>query len=346
MSDTSLKLSVGYPCRKGLSFYNAVAPYLDQIGEVYFGWEGFASGRAADASQGDPAIMLEDLRRFADGEIRLNLLLNGNCYGGEAISCTLEERVKRTVSELGEYFGLQSVTAASPFIAETVKKHFPEVDVRASVNMWVDGVSGMEQCADIFDSFYLKRDYNYCPEQLESQHAWCRTHGKRLYLLANSGCIPYCAYHTFHDNLVSHSAHLDGRSVQEEDFQPYACRRMMKKAENRYLLLSGNLVRPEDIDRYADFVDGVKLATRIHPFPAIVIGAYARRRFRGDVCSLTEPGFGDLIAPYMLDNAMIPKDYWSQKTHCMRATHNGSTAFCKDCGYCAKLFNEIKKLGI
>lgn len=345
MSDSGRRLSVGYPCRTNFSFFDSVAPYLGQIGELYFGWAGFASGRAAAAMGSDQSHLETDLARFAGAGVRLNLLLNGNCYGAEGVSNVLAQRVRQTVSELSQRYSLQTVTTASPYIAETVKQHFPDIDVRASVNMWVDGVSGMEQCADLFDSFYVKRDYHYCLEQLKEQSDWCKNHGKRLFLLANSGCIPNCAYHTFHDNLVAHSAQMEQQEVQEA-YRFYACRRMMEKEDNRYLLLSGNLVRPEDIDRYANLVDGIKLATRIHPFPAIVIGAYARRRFRGDLCALTEPGFGDLIAPYMLDNADIPENYWEQKTICQRAIHNGSTAFCKDCGYCGRVYKSILKIGI
>lgn len=345
MNNTKLKLSVGYPCRTNLSFFDSVAPYLDKIGEVYFGWPGFASGRTAAAMSDDQSHLQKDLSRFAEAGIRLNLLLNGNCHGADAVSGQLAENVQQTLSDLTDRYTLHTVTTASPFIASVIKKDFPNIDVRASVNMWIDGVSGMTQCADLFDSFYVKRDYNYCPEQLSQQRQWCNDHGKHLYLLANSGCIPNCAYHTFHDNLVSHSAQITQEDV-ESAAQFYACRRTLQEKDNRYILLSGNWVRPEDIDRYADFVDGIKLATRIHPFPAIVIGAYARRRFFGDLSVLTEPGFGDLLRPYILDSAAIPKNYWEQKTKCQRAAHNGSTAFCKDCGYCAKLYKDCLSLGI
>ena len=340
----NLKFSVGYPCAAPQSFFNTVAPYMNHIGELYFAWDGFANGRATfDNDPRYDAKKLEtELYRFSEQGVRLNLLLNGNCYGGEAISRTLADRVRYTVGDLYERFGLHTVTTASPFVAHTVKKYFPEIDVRASANMWIDGVGGMEQCADLFDSFYLKRDYNYCVDEIGTQHSWCRKHGKRLYLLANSGCIPNCTFHTFHDNFVSHSNEVY-TSPQDRTFEPYVCRRRMTKPENRHLLLSGNVVRPEDVTRYEDLVDGIKLATRIHPLSALVIGAYARGRWDGDLCALTEPGFGDLLAPYILDNTSVPADYWEHKTACLRAQTHGSTAPCAACGYCADIYHRILK---
>ncbi len=338
----NLKFSVGYPCTAPLSFFNTVAPYLDCIGELYFALDGFATGRAVfdNDPRYDGEKLHTELKRFSEQGVRLNLLLNGNCNGGEAISQTLAQRVCQTVGELYDQFGLQTVTTASPFIAQTIKRYYPDIDVRASVNMWIDGVSGMEQCADLFDSFYVKRDYHYCLDEIQAQHDWCHQNGKRLYLLANSGCIPHCAFHTFHDNMIAHSAEV-ARMPKQADFEPYACRRLMADPQNRYRILSGNLVRPEDVHHYEKLVDGIKLATRIHPFPAIVIGAYKRERWNGDVSSLTEPGFGDMLTPYMLDNTAIPPDYWDRRTTCARAKNHGSTAFCEGCGYCKTVYQQI-----
>ena len=343
-NNTGLKLSVGYPCVSRISFFDSVFPYLDKIGEVYFAWNDLPSGRAS--FEGDDrcnrTLLESDLKRFSEKGVRLNLLLNGNCYGEKAIAASLASEICETVKRCDGSFGISSVTTASPFIAYTVKESFPTIDVRASVNMWVDGVGGMEQCKDLFDSFYVKRDYNYCIDEIKKESAFCHKNGKKLYLLANSGCIPNCAYHTFHDNMIAHSKQLlkeDGVS----SFQPYVCRKLISDPQNRYLLLSGNLVRPEDISEYEGLVDGIKLATRIHPFPAILIRAYAKGEWDGDLTALTEPGFADVFGMRVLQNAEIPKDYWQTKTTCLRAKNHGSSAYCKDCGYCAKIVRDISE---
>ena len=339
---SKLTFSIGYPCAAPQSFFNTVAPYLDRVGELYFAWEDFATGRAT--FEKDPRFDREKLEKelllFREQGVRLNLLLNGNCYGGEALSTALSKKVCSLVDDLRERIGLNSITTTSPFVAYAVKSRFPEIDVRASVNMWLDGVGGMMQCADLFDSFYIRRDYHYCLDEIRAEHEWCKQHGKRLYLLANSGCIPYCAYHTFHDNFVSHSAEI-AKTANDASFEPYVCRRMMKDPANRHLILSGNLVRPEDIHHYEDLVDGIKLATRIHPFPSMVIRAYKRERWEGDLSALTEPGFGDLLSPYMLDNTAIPATYWEQKTTCARVLAKGNPSVCSECGYCASLYKQI-----
>ncbi len=337
-----LKLSVGYPCAPNLSFFDSIFPYLDRIGEVYFGFGHFASGRATAlvAPRCDHSVMESDLLKFAERGIRLNLLLNGNCYAEGAVSAALADEVSALVGHCCEAFGLDAVTTASPFIAYVIKDRFPMLDLRASVNMWIDGIGGMQQCADIFDSFYLKRDYNYCIDEIKREYTWCRENGKHLYLLANSGCIPNCAYHTFHDNMIAHSKGLIAQGGASS-FAPYVCRKRISDPQNRYLLLAGNLVRPEDISSYEGLVDGIKLATRIHPFPAILIRAYAKGEWDGDLTSLTEPGFGDIEGVGVLQNFKIPKEYWQRKTECLRAENHGTTAYCKQCGYCGELYRNI-----
>ena len=344
MKNNSLpKLSVGYPSKCSISFFDSILPYLNRIGEVYFGWD-FASGRAMlerDSLLGRE-IRENDLLKFSKAGIRLNLLLNGNCYGERAVSKDFANELCNSIQDIVERFGLQSVTTASPFIAHTIKKNFPTIDVRASVNMWVDGIDGMSQCSDVFDSFYVKRDYNYCIDEIEKEYKWCHENGKKLYLLANSGCIPNCAYHIFHDNWIAHSKDIK-HEERNTTFEPYVCRKQISNPENRYLLLSGNLIRPEDIASYDGIIDGVKVATRVHPFPAILIRAYARGEWDGELTALTEPGFSDVIYPTRLSNTAIPEDYWQIKTSCLRAKNHGSSLYCKECGYCTRLYKSISE---
>lgn len=342
-NNSSLKFSVGYPCSSTVSFYDSIFPYLDKISEVYFGWQNFTSGRATfeDDPRNNKALLESDLVKFSNKGIRLNLLLNGNCHGEKAVSDSLADEICEMIKNAEELFKINSVTTASPFIAYVVKNAFPDIDVRASVNMWVDGISGMMQCSDLFDSFYVKRDYNYCVDEIKQEYEWCKANGKKLYLLANSGCIPNCTYHTFHDNMIAHSKKLEP-NTKNSSFEQYLCRKLIANPENRHLILSGNLVRPEDIQNYEGMVDGIKLATRIHPFPAILIRAYTKGYWDGDITQLTEPGFSDVIEPDILKNSDVPNEYWQRKTVCLRAKNHGLTMYCKDCGYCESLYQNIK----
>ena len=82
------------------------------------------------------------------------------------------------------------------------------MDVRASVNMRLGTVRAMEYVSHLFDSFYIQREYNRDLDRIDELREWAGRNGKRLYMLANSGCLLWCAVQTFHDNMVAHEAEV------------------------------------------------------------------------------------------------------------------------------------------
>jgi len=217
---SNLKLSVGYQLPDPYRFSDIVAEYVDKIGEVYFSWLGVSSGRGVSiAYLEDQEIMEKELIEIKKLGIKLNLLWNANCYGGKAISIELEKKVCDTIKYISKNIGLDSVTTTSLFIAEVIKINFPEIDVRSSVNMAIASVSGMKYVKKYFDSFYIARALNRYPQKIKILKQWCEANDKKLFLLANSGCLRDCSAHTFHDNLVSHEAELSKQPNRWNGFQ-------------------------------------------------------------------------------------------------------------------------------
>ena len=324
-------------------FSEIVRAYRAHISEVFFPWQDIATGRSAIATRhgftdwSAQSRMEAELRAIKEMGVKLDLLFNGNCYGAYAIS----EKLANTVASTVEYLesigcGVDIITTTSPAIAHTVKKHFPHIEVRASVNMRIGSVKGMEYLADLFDSFHVQRDYNRDLAHLKTLKAWADDNGKKLVMLANSGCFRNCSGQTFHDNLVAHESEVcEVKNL--EDFMPYVCWNALKKRENWHMLLENTWVRPEDIHHYDGIFDTVKLATRMHSLPGMVIDAYARRKFYGNTLDLFEPGFGRALAPYVINNQSFPKDWFEKTSACNKMCHT--------CTYCKSVLEEVLTLG-
>ena len=335
-----MKFLVGYqpPKRNGFSFEQTIEPYLSHIDEVFFSWVNSPSGRG-DVGYDDGYIdwtageqMEKELSAIRQKGVRLDLLLNANCYGAESLSRRLSNRILSVIDHLCERVGgVDAVTTASPFIAECVKKHFPSIRVRASVNMSIGTVKGMDYLGDLFDSFYLQREYNRDLSRVRLMSEACKERGKELFMLANSGCLNFCTGHIFHDNLVAHEKDI-ASMCNVEGFEPLTCKRYLSKPENRHAFLQGSWVRPEDIHNYEGLVSGVKLATRTHAHPGLVISAYARGKFSGNLLDLCEPGYGAIFAPYVIDNTRMPKDFFDRVTSCDKQCHK--------CNYCHSALEE------
>ncbi len=336
-----MNFTVGYQYpdeEDGTRFPEIVRDYIPAVDEVYFaaGNDPGARSPAAIASglEADEAekILLEDLNGLKHLGIRLNLLLNANCYGAGCISIALEKQVLERAAFFLERGLLDGVTTASFFIAEVLKKHFPELPLRSSVNMKLGSLDALEYAGELFDGFCLQRDLNYCPDQLRILAARAKEDGKSVCLLANSGCLRNCAAQIFHDNLVAHMGEMDFKACARNT-DPVFCRRFFRdKSRRQDYLAYSTLIRPEDLVHYEDITSRIKLATRTHCNPRLVMEAYCSGHFRGNLFDLTEPGHGILFRGCVLDNTRIPADYWLRRSSC--------SGDCRTCGFCRKIMAD------
>ena len=157
---------------------SAIKEWASKIGEIYFSWEDLPNGRNTIASVDMNRYAARqkqenDLLELSQHGISFNLLLNGNCYGKDAQSRAFFCKVGDTVEYLQEKYNLKSVTTTSPLIAKFFKQNFEDIEVRASVNMGIEGTVGMDYVAEFFDSFYLKREYNRDLKKLKAARVWC-----------------------------------------------------------------------------------------------------------------------------------------------------------------------------
>ena len=313
-----MKLSVGYSLIARERFMDALERWAGDIDEVYFAWPGTPSGRA-DLREQDPGYLrsrtdeiLEDLRFASSVGIDLVLLLNGSCYGEHSLSDDLADSARRIIDLIGDKVGrLTAVTTASPFLAQSLSISHPELRRRASVNMRIGTVEAMDYLGDLFDEFYLQKERNRDPASLSLLREAATASGKRLWLLANSGCLNWCPNQTFHDNLISHE--LDLTVVARDDFNPALCREYLRLKCNEIALIErSNWIRPEEIGLYEALADGIKLATRLHARPDLIIAAYARRAYSGNVLDLLEPGFSAMFHPMILRNEAFPEGWMAE----------------------------------
>lgn len=320
-------------------FSQIVYDYRQSISEVFFAWQDIPSGRSVIATRNGytdwdaQRRTEEELQKIKSLGIKLDLLFNANCYGEQSLSKSLENKIISVIEYLGAIdCAVDIVTTASLFVAHVVKKHFPQIEVRSSVNMKLGRVNALEQVADLFDSYHIQREYNRDINYLKKIRSWADANGKKIIMLANSGCYANCAGQIFHDNLVAHETQISTQK-NADDFNPLVCRRMLRDREKWHTLLQNTWIRPEDINNYEGVVDVVKLATRMHALPGMVVGAYARGYHIGNTLDLLEPGLGELLSPYIINNQAFPEDWFTKTSKCGR--------MCEECNYCKSVLQKV-----
>ena len=328
------KLAVGW--FDNADFPSVCAPYLQRIREVFFAWPGVASCRPApDYTRELRARQLSDLRWARENGLELDTLFNCNCYGDTAVSPALAGFVGETLRTMdAEGVFPDTVTTTSPFIATILRRDFPSVKIRWSVNLRVHGTLGFESVLELFDSFYISRERQRDLDALKTACEWARAHGKTIGLQANSGCLRQCPFQTFHDNLHGHNRIAQSKAGEAFDFSVFRCRTNYRRG-NYEDFLRATWLRPEDLPLYEPLVDVVKLATRRHPNPAQVIAAYATRSFDGDLAELMDPAHD---FPKSFDNRSFDRSsLWREVLACRSADD------CRHCGRCTALMKEVFK---
>ena len=302
-----MKFSVGYQCTDA-PFVEQIIENKEKIGEVYFSWADYPNGRNSQLRQKGlspeeaQARQIADLQRLSDAGIPLNVLFNAMCYGKDAQARAFFEGIGDTVAMLREQFGVSSVTTTSPLIAKFIKANFDGVEVRASVNMSIGTVEGMDYAKELFDSFYLKRELNRDLAAIRELKAWCEENGKKLYALANSGCLNHCTAHVFHDNLVAHEQEI---AQMDNGYAFEGLCRLHLKENPAAILERSSFIRPEDISLYEDLFPMMKLATRVSPMPMRILRAYLDGRYSGSLPDLLEPNHSGLFYPRLLENQKV-----------------------------------------
>ncbi len=320
-------------------FIEACERHLPRIREVFFAWPGVLSCRPAPdySKEGVRERLVSDLTWARANGIELDTLFNCNCYGDDAVSTTLADFIVRNLDEMGAA-GLfpDTVTTTSPFVAAVLRRHFPSVKIRWSINLRVHGTVGFESVMELFDSFYVSREHHRDLAYLKEVSDWARANGKTLGMQANSGCLRQCPFQTFHDNLHGHG---DGRrpkdaaTAKEYGFTFFRCKTNYERG-NYEDFLRATWLRPEDMPAYDELVDIVKLATRRHPDPVGILDAYATYSYDGDLAALMDPV---PPLPKRFENRLFDENasLWETIRLCRSANN------CSHCGKCAALLAKV-----
>lgn len=317
-------------------FKSVCLPHLERIKEVFFAWPGVTASRPMDDWTPERrARIVSDLKWARENGLELDAIFNANCYGDIAMTRQLADHVTEKLREM-DAVGLfpEHLTTTSPFIATVMKRRFPSVKIRFSINMDIDSSLALEYVTDICDGFYAGRNSHRRVDYVRKMSEWAHAHGKIIGLQANPGCLRNCPFHTFHNNLHGHNRMGQSEAAKAFDFSNFLCRTVFERGDLEQFLRA-IWIRPEDLPLYEPHVDVVKLATRRHPAPAKIIAAYATCAYDGDLAEIVDPCYH---FPKTFDNkALGESPLWPDVRDCLQANN------CRRCGKCAALLKAVLK---
>lgn len=141
-----------------------------------------------------------------------------------------------------------------------------------------------------------------------------------LRVMVNEHCLGDCPWRRFHHSHYSHRC-------TEFDYH-VRCKTMFLRRP--YLVLTNNVIRPEDLSRYRGVVDTFKIVGRLVPVADLVerVRAYVAGTFDGNHVALSDAGLARSIH---IPNAALD-GLADRKGACTR--------LCLECGHCPELFRR------
>jgi hypothetical protein len=246
------------------------------------------------------------LRRFKESDV-LDGIVFADAYYLKALSEVAPTSVQ----------GLQAVPSIN-FMIDTPDKLHAVLDLISSAAPFRPPVK-------VFLDRSLNRDWNRLKKVLQ----WCRREEPQLKigLLANEGCLYQCPFKLAHDCLIACS-HMDMRVDTFNINQAFGCVQILRK--NPAGIFQSPFIRPEDVGRYDDLIDMLKICGRTlgAGFLARAFQAYIDGKYRGNLLDLLDASNWMADEVY-LANDQLPPDFIERMAGCPRD--------CRRCDACRKM---------
>lgn len=225
-------------------------------------------------------------------------------------------------------------------LSDASKDVSSQLEAIPSVNCMIDSFDKIVSFLDAVSYTYFKapgklvldRSLNRRIQELSDIVLKCRSEypGMKLALLANEGCLYQCPFKLTHDShisMVSADVSIDTHEMNR------ACGCMRYLLKSPHSLFKSPFIRPEDIDKYDDFADIIKICGRTlgHGFLKKVVSAYIEKAYFGNLLKLMDT-MEWLADRLYVANTDLPDDFFNAMTTCLK--------ICSTCSYCSTLFDE------
>lgn len=326
--------TIGYSIHHPEEIEKAITDFKQNISDIYCAWPNWYSGRITISEQHKQKL-INDLQKYSLMGLKFNVLFNSTYYPGIHTKQFFKKFDKTIEEIINSNIALQSITCVSPIIARFVKRTYDNFKVIASVNCHWYTPQQFQQVKDIFDAFYLPRQHNRNFNMIKCFRKWADDHGKQLYLLANSGCMKYCANTINHQLEITQydeqrTIFVDDKYTFQDDILP--CVQYNIKYPLLFLANS-SFIQPEHISLYYDYFDKIKIASRGSNIPYENIKAYISQSYKGNLLQILQPIHFDLNNGMPLLNEHIDKNWYLSTLDC-----SGKCYECKNC------INAMKKI--
>lgn len=216
--------------------------------------------------------------------IKFNYLFNATCIGNLEWTNSWQKKIRAHLDWLDK-IGVDGITVAVPYLAEIIKKIYPNFELSVSSLARVDSVSRAKHWEDLgadeITLFDVAVNRNFPLLRAIRKNVKCR-----LRIIANQDEILHCASYSHHVNASAHASESNSTNFYIE-YCRIGCR--LKKIFNPIYFIRETWIRPEDAHYYKEAgIDRLKLVDRSMVTGAIarIVDAYTKGSYKGNLLDL------------------------------------------------------------
>lgn len=233
----------------------------------------------------DKERVRKHVKQAHNNGLEFNYLLNSICLGNKEHTIPGQKKIYSLLDWI-ESIGVDSVTVATPYLLQLIKKQCPQLKVKISVgaqtdNMW-RAKYWEEQGADsITLAAYISRKFDLLAKIRKNIKC-------KLQLITNNSCLYNCPFSFLHQTVPAHASQADDDSRGcVIDYYSLNCKYLRLLDTTNFIRSSW--IRPEDVHFYGDIgINSLKLIDRSASTDTIclIVDAYTNRRYNGNLIDL------------------------------------------------------------
>ena len=213
--------------------------------------------------------------------LRFNYLLNGFCLSNTEFTISGQREIRRLLDGLIR-MNVDSVTVAIPYLAQLIKKNYPELEIYVSSFSNVDSVQKARYWEDlgvdliVLPPHTLNRDFETL--RMMKKHIRCP-----LELIANNACLFDCPLGDSHKT-GSHMSQSNQKQGFPLNFCALNCSYM--RVSDKVNFIRATWIRPEDLRSYEEAgIELFKITDRSQTTDFLIRAAtsYIERKYDGNL---------------------------------------------------------------
>jgi len=228
----------------------------------------------------------EHVRQAHNNGLEFNYLLNATCLCNKEYTISGQRRIRSLLDWLLK-IKVDAVTVSIPYLAQLIKKEYPQFKIHISVSAGVDCLRKARYWQELgadcitLQSTSLNRDFASLKNIRKNVNC-------KLALIVNESCLYKCPVQYYHYTSSSHasqSGFFSGASCV--DYCILSCKRMRIKEPLN--VIRSAWIRPEDLHYYEELgIDYFKIVDRSKDtnFLLNVVNAYINRSYKGNLADL------------------------------------------------------------